>query len=179
MVFNSRLTQQVNWNNNKEDTASTCFYWPAGHQQCQILLKVSSKTRSISLSISNCFALLNMTQRHLGLWVTLSSGWILSTGKAKGFLLFLFSMAAWASAIAHLSIGWGKLFCTRSWGEERREGVREIENPLIVQYFWPEPYGPFLNVVEYIGSHLGCRGPYLSVIYFNDIFPGTLLTLHP
>jgi hypothetical protein len=58
--------------------------------------------------------------------------------------------------------------------------VREIENPLIVQYFWPEPNGPFPNVVGYIGN----RVPFglqraLSVIYLNDIFPGTLLTLHP
>lgn len=45
---------------------------------------------------------------------TFSSGWILSTGSASGFLLFLFSMAAWASAIAHLSMGWGKLLWTRS-----------------------------------------------------------------
>lgn len=46
---------------------------------------------------------------------TFSSGWILSTGSARGFLLFLFSIAAWASAMAHFSMGWGKLFCTRSW----------------------------------------------------------------
>ncbi len=48
---------------------------------------------------------------------TFSSGWILSTGRSNGFLLFRFSIADWASAIAHLSIGWGKVFWTRSWKE--------------------------------------------------------------
>ena len=46
---------------------------------------------------------------------TFNRGWILSTGRSKGFLLFRFSMADWASAMAHLSMGWGKVFCTRSW----------------------------------------------------------------
>lgn len=45
---------------------------------------------------------------------TFSSGCILSTGRSNGFLLFRFSMADCASAIAHLSIGWGNVFWTRS-----------------------------------------------------------------
>lgn len=49
-----------------------------------------------------------------GFQLTLNKWWILSAGRDKGFLLFLFSIADWASAIAHLSIGWGKLFWTRS-----------------------------------------------------------------
>lgn len=49
---------------------------------------------------------------------TFRSGCILSTGRSKGFRLLRFSMADWASAIAHLSIGWGKVFWTRSWREE-------------------------------------------------------------
>lgn len=65
---------------------------------------------------------------------TLSSGWILSTGRASGFLLFLFSMAAWASAIAHLSIGWGKLFWTRSCGAESRKGEYKNQAQMICTY---------------------------------------------
>jgi len=42
--------------------------------------------------------------------LTFNKGWIFSTGRDNGFLRFRFSMADWASAIAHLSIGWGKLF---------------------------------------------------------------------
>lgn len=45
---------------------------------------------------------------------TFSKGWILSTGSRRGFLLFRFSMADWASAMAHLSMGWGNVFWTRS-----------------------------------------------------------------
>lgn len=45
---------------------------------------------------------------------TFNNGCILSTGSRRGFLLFRFSIADCASAIAHLSIGWGNVFWTRS-----------------------------------------------------------------
>lgn len=45
---------------------------------------------------------------------TFNKGCILSTGSRRGFLLFRFSIADCASAIAHLSIGWGNVFWTRS-----------------------------------------------------------------
>lgn len=51
---------------------------------------------------------------------TFNEGWILSTGSKRGFLLFRFSMADCASAIAHLSIGWGKVFWTRSCSDHSR-----------------------------------------------------------
>lgn len=59
--------------------------------------------------------------------LTLNKWWILSAGRDKGFLLFLFSIADWASAIAHLSIGWGKLFWTRSWEKRKIITKQQIE----------------------------------------------------
>lgn len=58
---------------------------------------------------------------------TFSKGWILSTGSRRGFLLFLFSMADWASAIAHLSMGWGNVFWTRSCPTQR--ALRQPQPP--------------------------------------------------
>lgn len=75
---------------------------------------------------------------------TFSSGCILSTGRSKGFLLLRFSIADWASAIAHLSIGWGKVFWTRSCKEgnyyilyitfDKFEGIKMIESYIAQKY---------------------------------------------
>lgn len=88
-----------------------------------LLLKEKRKTHNETLTITQKFkGLKNKSEdsaedeqdSELSSILTLSSGCILSTGSSKGCLLLRFSMADWASAIAHLSIGWGKVFWTRS-----------------------------------------------------------------
>lgn len=94
---------------------------PEGKSHWQLVQKCSEYDRLCSLSASVwlmcCAGFKEKGKGKCSYVFTLSNGCILSTGRSKGFLLFRFSIAAWASLIAHLSIGWGKVFCTRSCWE--------------------------------------------------------------
>lgn len=63
---------------------------------------------------------------HLCVCVTFSKGWILSTGSRRGFLRLRFSIADWASAMAHLSIGYGNVFWMRSC-TQKEDGKKKEE----------------------------------------------------
>lgn len=65
--------------------------------------------------------------------ITFNEGWILSTGSKRGFLRFRFSIADCASAIAHLSIGWGKVFWTRSYSDHSSTVINRCAHQLLWQ----------------------------------------------